>query len=638
MNPPDERPDTDTDTEPGSGPVASSTQPPGVAFRNAVTRQWTGPLGLSALALIVVQAVWRGMILGRGFFTQDDFLMMSLSDARLSGGFLFQGYSGHIFPGGFAIFWLQDRFAPLNWGVSVLVILVLQALSAVTMWAVLRRLLPGQAVSVLVLTFYLFCPLTLWSTQWWAVAVQFLPVAWFLLLAVWALLCRIQDGTRWGEPLAVLAVAASLAFQERGILIPLVLGFLAVGLSEAPTVGKRLRQAFTTHVVLWGVLLALTVGYLFFHRSAAPITSTTAGSAGDDARLVANFLFRNVLTGLFGGPWSRDIVGDSMVRPAYWAVALCALLFVGLVVWTVRRGGATSAWGWSLIVVYSIVDVALLFGGRTQMGATYGMLPRYAADGVPAFAIGLALVALAVVRGGEPPETQRPAATSRLGSRLVGVRRIRWLPIWIVLVYAASAAVSTSFMAPYLFNHTDRRYVQNLRAQLRENPQAVIYDGLAPDAIMIGWFGGTGRVSTVIGTAPESPVFDVPSYEMRLVDGKGKLREFNLVAVVGSRKSKDQLCGYHVTKQGVAVPLEEPVQAKRLVLRIAYYTSASGPMTVELDGKSQLVPMRRGAHRVDLVVGGSFDEVSLRLDPDAPDGATVCVPSLQAGYPVAARD
>ena len=45
-----------------------------------------------------------------------------------------------------------------------------------------------------------------------------------------------------------------------------------------------------------------------------------------------------------------------------------------------------------------------------------------------------------------------------------------------------------------------------------------------PDNVMVVWFGDDARVSTVVGTAPEEPVFDLPTYVMRMVDPAGRLR------------------------------------------------------------------------------------------------------------------
>ena len=53
---------------------------------------------------------------------------------------------------------------------------------------------------------------------------------------------------------------------------------------------------------------------------------------------------------------------------------------------------------------------------------------------------------------------------------------------------------------------------------------AVLFDSAPPDGVMVAWFADDARVSTVVGTAPESPVFDLPTHNLRIVDATGRLR------------------------------------------------------------------------------------------------------------------
>ena len=219
-------------------------------------RPWRSAAGLVALALVAGQLAWRAVLLGRGYFTQDDFLMLTLGGRPLSLDLLMQNYSGHLFPGGFAIAWLHTHVAPLDWTVAVVEIVMLQLVASVLAWLVLCRLLPGSWWRLPVLSTYLFCPLALWPVQWWAVAIQYLPVSIFLFLAIWAMLHRLQEGSRWSGPLVVLATVAGLLFQERAVLYPVVLGFVAVAYAEAVGL-RRIVVALRGHLVVWVPLVAV---------------------------------------------------------------------------------------------------------------------------------------------------------------------------------------------------------------------------------------------------------------------------------------------------------------------------------------------------------------------------------------------
>ena len=295
-----------------------------------VLRPWRSAAGVAAAVLVAVQLGWRAVLLGRGYFTQDDFLMLTLGGNPLSVDLLVQDYSGHLFPGGFLIAWLNTHLAPLDWSVAVVEIVVLQLVASVLAWLVLCRLLPGSWWRLPVLSVYLFCPLSLWPTQWWAVAIQYLPVSIFLFLATWALLHRLQDGSRWSGPLVVLATLAGLLFQERAVLYPIVLGFVAVAFAEAKGL-RRIGVALRGHLVVWVPLAVLLLGYVWLHRELAPIARTSAGSLAASAELVGNFVARNAVPGFAGGPWA-DPGPFTIVVPTGWAVALSWAVVVVAVV------------------------------------------------------------------------------------------------------------------------------------------------------------------------------------------------------------------------------------------------------------------------------------------------------------------
>ncbi len=540
---------------------------------------WLDAPGLIALALIVGQGLWRGWLVGRGFFTQDDFLMFARSNTALSADLLTQDYSGHLFPGGFLLSWFAAHHAPLDWGVATAEIVALQAVAAGLAWLVLCRLLPDRWARLPILAVYLFCPLALVSTQWWAVAIQFLPVALFLLLAVWAFLARVQDGSRWGAPVVVLATVLGLMFQERAVLYPVVLGFLAVGMASSRTRRRPLGGAVRAHLGLWAALVLVVGAYLFWHRDAAPIDSTSAGSSGDNVALVGNFFFRNLFPGLAGGPWHPDVLGNSLVYPPDWAVVVGTAAVVLLAVWTMVRGGSTAVIGWLLLVVYAFLDAALLFGGRATMGSSFGMLPRYTADILPVMVVVLGLA----MRDIAP----REGRSGRNGALLA------------VAAYVASCVPTTLVVAPESYNEFSRTYVTNLRDGLRAEPTAVLFDGLVPREVMTTWFEELGRVSVVLDTAPERPVFDLPSHALRVVATDGTLHPANLVGTTAMEKADDPECGYHVAPgRDVRVPLREPVDDTDLVVRLSYYTSVDqGTVEAEVAGEPYRFDLQRAAQQ-----------------------------------------
>jgi hypothetical protein len=591
-------------------------------------RPWRSAAGAAAMVLVAGQLGWRAVLLGRGYFTQDDFLMLTLGGRPMSVDLLMQDYSGHLFPGGFLVAWLHAHLAPLDWTVAVVEIVLLQLVASVLAWLVLCRLLPGSWWRLPVLAAYLFCPLSLWPTQWWAVAIQYLPVSIFLLLATWALLHRIQEGSRWSGPLVVAATVAGLLFQERAVLYPVVLGFVAVAFAEAAGL-RRIGVALRSHLVVWVPLVVLLVGYVWVHRELAPIARTSPGSAAASAELVGNFVARNAVPGFVGGPWT-DPGPFTIVVPADWAVVLSWAVVAVAVGWTLRRSWS-AGWGWLLLLVYLLVDAVLLFGGRTgpDFGEMLGLIPRYSADAVPVLVVGLGLVARAVAADSRPARVSATRATSRW-------RPPPPLPLALAACYLGSSAISTAVVAPHSYNVDDRAYVESIRTGLRAEPRAVLYDGIAPDNVMVTWFGDLARVSTVVGSAPEDPVFDLPTYAMRIVDATGRLRSINLVGTVSDVRTRDRVCVHRVDADRVTrVELAEPSAPGKQVVRISYYTSASGFLRVTTPDGEVSLPLRTELNVADLVVEGPVEDLGMRLDSpgDAAADATVCVVDVVVGFP-----
>ena len=163
------------------------------------------------------------------------------------------------------------------------------------------------------------------------------------------------------------------------------------------------------------------------------------------------------------------------------------------------------------------------------------------------------MVALGLVARAATSAAPFPEATPARSPR-------RWaLPTAVALGYLASAAISTSVVAPHSYNEDDRAYVEGLRADLRADPRVVVFDGRPPDNVMVSWFDDDARISTVVGIAPEDPVFDLPSYATRMVDPAGRLRSINLVGAVADVPPRDRACGHRVTADGFTrVRLTEP--------------------------------------------------------------------------------
>lgn len=604
-----------------TAPAPSATAGP-VSVARGWRAAWSGGTAVGAVVLLLAQLVWRASYLVQGYFTQDDFLMLHLGGTQaLAPGYLMQAYSGHLFPGGFLIAYVQARLAGLSWPAAYLPVIVMQLAAGVLMWLLLTRLLGLRTTRLPLLAVFCLCPLSLWSTQWWAVAIQFLPVELCGLAAALAYVAWRQDATRWGRQLTVAFVVVGLGFQERAMLILLVVLAAALVADRSGGVTGRVLDVVRRDARTWLALVGVVVLYLVLHAWLAPVTAGGGAGGRGSLDLVGNFFFRNLVPGLFGGPWTGERVTGAAVIPPVWVVAVSCGLLLALVGFTLHSGGATARLSWLLLLAYGAADVLLLFGGRAQYGGSLGLTTRYVADMMPILVIALAGALEAVVL---------PARLARFFAAAGRVERRTLAAVVVVVAYAASAAVTSRLTAPDLFNTAARSYVDNLGADLSEQPTAVLYDSTVPAEVMIPWFGKDSRVSTVYGIEPGAPQFDVASEQLRMVDDAGHVRQIVLRHPVSAVAGPSRECGYNVTLSPTLVPMPRQVPFGKNVLRLGYYTNVYDIAILIAGSQIVSVPVQPGLHSVDVVLPTTFDTFSVRLSVSA---GTLCLASAVAGEP-----
>ena len=597
--------------------MAGQHPPPNQPVR---PRTWASTAGLVAVGVLVAQVLWRGYLLSRGYFSQDDFLLMSAvhdvgwSDrltAEVAGGFA---------PGAAVLAWLSVSLAPLGWALAAAVVLVLQTVGTALMWVVLTRLLGDRWLRVPLLVLFAFGTQTLWSTQWWVLGLEFWPATVLLLVGVWALVRSIQEQDRSSRPVVVvvLAVAGALLFDERAVLYPVVLIGLALVVTAAPTVRARAALTLREQTGVWAGLLAVVAAYAVVRWRVAPMGSHFGNELGD---VVTTYL-RMGLSEVFAGPWTGGLPAHAYLVPRSWAVGLNGALLLVLAGATLQRGGPAARAAWGTLVAFVAASVGLLaVKGQALLLASLGLVPRFAAE--------LSAVVVLCVAGALTGVTLR---SIDLGPKVrLAAERVEALASGAVaVVLVVSAAVSTAFLAPSLEHRDVKAYVETLRGDLRDHPQVVILDGAVPDSVISSWYTTRATVSRVVGYAPESPVFDLPSHALRMVRDDGHLATVALGSTVASEPSGNSACGYPVRTAGTWVPMASEVPFGHWVLRIGYYTGAAGFLSVDVAGRSQRFAVRDGLNVVDLVVRGRFKGFKATLEGR---DTALCLTDAEAGVP-----
>jgi hypothetical protein len=560
------------------------------------------PLTLAAVVTGTVPFVLHAWMALTGYFGHDDFIVMSLAahHGPFDPAYLFQDYSGHVAPGMFVVAWLVTALAPMNHVVAVLPLLVMQAVTSVLVWRVLKRVFGPRWTLLVPFAVYAFSPLILYSTLWWAYAIQLVPFLLAMFGAINAHLTYLRTRTAKHLAITLVWIVAGMAFYEKAALISAVLFGITLLL------GQRVPwRVWLVHVVLLAGYVALYASLVTSRvKDTLPPTESIVEFAG---RAVVDMF----LSSLFGGPWTGPGPGASTLTPPVWlrvaVIALGAVVVVGALLRARRR----ALLAWLLLAAYLVVDLALVILTRlAEIGPLIGTDPRYIADAV---AVAVLCGTFAYLRPGE--------RTGGLGRPAV---------FTLVTLLGVSATFSFLQLAPGLQFAKSRQYVATAQAALVANPSMVLYDVPVPGEIMLEWFGDLSRSSRVVGLLPERPRFDQPSDEMYLLDGNGSPRRITGIKdpVVGRTGPVDK-CGYPVGGQIVTIPLSGRVAGRQL-LRMEYYTSSAGPVRLALGSAAQEVNFVQGLHELYVVVTGDSDTLeisrSTKVEP-------MCVVDVKVGSP-----
>ena len=196
---------------------------------NKLIAPWRSWCGLVAVLVVALDLLGHGILLSRGYFGQDDFLVLTDTARAGLGGLLEADHTDGLAPGASAPrLGASGRGAPVlgsggrpgpgpEDGVRGRAVAVAADPIVGDRWLRLPLLV-------------LFCvtPLTLWATQWWWMGIRFWPATFALLLACWALVARVQGGpAARGHLAVVVGVLVGLCFSPLAVLDPVVLLGLA---------------------------------------------------------------------------------------------------------------------------------------------------------------------------------------------------------------------------------------------------------------------------------------------------------------------------------------------------------------------------------------------------------------------------
>ena len=605
------------------GPERELTEQHESSWASQALATFLSRTGLLALALVLLQLLWRGRAVSGGFFNQDDFLNLHAArDASLDRAYLLEPLAGELSPVGRLFQWLTVHVGTTNWTSVTVFVLVLQTVAALLTWVVVSQLLPDRWLRIPLFVVALFTPLTLPAVFSWSAASIHLPLTVAALVAATALLSHQSQGWSSGPTVAVIALVVALLSSDRAVLLPVVLFFLLAAAREPDALGVRRRLVDTFRSTPWvWLLMAVAVVLRLAHGLLGDdATSLGAPQRASVAGDVVEQYLRQVVWGLAGGPWGGHWTGAVLDPDRGGAFALavlaCALAAIPLLRSARRPRVRVALAGLGVTVLLSLV---MAISTNSDLLAL-GMVTRRCADA----ALYFVLFAAVAFRSARFPRWMH----------YVVPRSMVLASLLVAGALLISSAVTTRAVVPYLENKDDRGFVEAMAAGLLGNPATVLLEDPTPEWIIHPWFGDDARVSTVASLLPEQPLLDVPSEHLRKVDAGGHLREVNLLEPVRSLSSGG-VCAHKVGTSPSEVPFESETASQRQVLQFDYIVGEDAFLRLQAGGAQFRLALKKGMSRIQVPLQGGFDSATFSLDPAAGD-LSACLGLVEVGTPIEA--
>lgn len=611
-----------------------------------------------AAALIVAHLGVRWAILANSYYRQDDFEFVARAAEHLPGwGYLMRSHSGQLMPGGFAIAWALTRISAYNWGLTGAITLLLQAAAALAVLRMLRVLFGDRPAILAPLAVYLFTPMTLTSTAWWAAALNSLPLQAAIGMAVAAHVRYVRTNEfRYARAAFAWTVVGLVFFVKAAVLPFLLLGLTSAflmtdgrgdarpgdalpgdaGPGARPGAWPRaLLATLRAHWRAWALYgAALPVYAAVFAVQLVHTSRTSVGTPGGEAvnDFASAWLGKTVPTTMVGGPgkWFVSTTGDyAVAAPAQAMIAAAWCVVIGVValsIWFRRR--AWRAWlilvGW--LVAADMVPVVL---GRMPDWAAriYGIETRYLADAAPVLALCLALACIPLAGEREPYRRRPPEGW--LHPSTIGVLTLAYVGVslWSTVAYIGKTNPDLT-----------RDYMANARAALAGAPgSGVIYDRNVPAFMTWQLVGPYAHTSHVLAPLAGPDVRAAmrrhqPAENAVIFDDKGQLVP---VAVTGPRVNAPPGQCWPAVAGRYTLPVRPPPgKATAWTLDLGYLSGAPGRVRVSYGGPEVEVPLGVGLNRVYVPVEGRGPNAVI-TPVNAPSG--LCVGGVAVGTPVPSR-
>jgi hypothetical protein len=601
---------------------------------------------LALAAVVAGQALWLGVLAAQGWYYQADFSNLAEPTGHsLSWSYLTLSQGGHLGIAGRAVFWVLNRLAPLNYAATILLRILVQAVSTVLL-ARLLTLLVGRRRGVLVITaLYAMSPLLIQGTLWLTSSVGLLSSQLLLLIALDAhVRYTVRGSLKWAVTTAAGVFGATVC-SEQAAVTALILPILSAGFLHAGTARERCR-AMLHRWPGWLMIIGPVIGFVAYFFTVGNYSQAVHGlGAYDVVRLVTVEWFASVIPGLLGGPWVWDAVGDNYLSVANPALGLrigCAVVFAVVVIAGVRRVGRVALAAWSMPLLVSAVGIVVVGLGRFEgLGllvanlfehSYYAALPAALAAALAWWRIDPVDIA-GRVHHAAPADRPAPQVGRRAPTAAL------------VTVVAAGSIVSGLTYTARWADSPAHAYVTRLTADVRHlGRTAAVYDSPAASTVIPG-IEPAHDVSDILGLAGSSTTTDIVVGPRPVMAGPdGGLRPAGFFASAHGVGDGRSACNQLVQGEGTwRLRLDRPLTRSGYYLRLNFFQQRLSTLEFEVIGADGRSVRPLAGERTAMSI--NLGSIALKLPTTAPReivvrsasrATNICIVKAEIGFPFAA--
>jgi len=600
-----------------------------------VTNARTGPpyrrVALAAAALIAVQLGIRAVLAFGGYFYWDDLILIGKAgtEGLLSPSYLLDDHDGHVMPAAFLIAGALTGLAPLVWTGPAISLLALQLLASLALLRALYVVVGWRPVLLIPLTFALFTPLAVPGFEWWAAALNSLP-----MLAALAWVCAdaillVRTGNQRYAVTGVLVYLGGLLFFEKAAVIPFVAFAVAALLCHVQ--GRAdpraaLRTVWRAGVWLWTASLTLTVAWVALYLAVVNQQrwSFDLSMTWD---LLSRSITHGIVPGLAGGPWHWDrwAPASPWATPGPVVMALGWLVLAGaLAVSLLRKQRIGLVWLTAAGYAVACQVPIYLMRSSKQTALELAQTLRY----LPDFVVVLALL---IAVGFCAPNRVTPI---RLARRLDASPRRALVMTGLAVLFVASSLYSTAtFLASWRDNPA-QHYLRNARAGLaaaHAESNAPLLDQEVDPLVLQRVAYPENLASHMFALLRDRPEFAMATTQLRMLDSSGRLINARVTWVRTIAPGPTPQCGYFVQPDKPArLVLDGPLLPADWTVELNYLANSDGSMMLSLtEGPDVKVPVHPGLNRVYARLPGAGDAIAVRANTTA---LSLCIASGPVGF------